>query len=115
MLEAALHGWAAERTAPTAARLLQRAGLAAAVVQSSEDVWHDPQLWSRSFPNAFVQPDLGSFHYPESPYRLDMTPGRVGRVGRRLGADTADVLGDWLGLTSNEIEQFLDAGTAFQA
>ena len=28
---------------------LQRAGLAAGVVQSSEDVWHDPQLWSRSY------------------------------------------------------------------
>jgi crotonobetainyl-CoA:carnitine CoA-transferase CaiB-like acyl-CoA transferase len=115
VLEAALHGWAAERTAPTAARLLQRAGLAAAVVQSSEDVWHDPQLWSRSFPNAFGQPDLGAFHYTGSPYRLDATPGRVDHVGRRLGADTVDVLGDWLALAADEIEQLLDVGAAFQA
>jgi crotonobetainyl-CoA:carnitine CoA-transferase CaiB-like acyl-CoA transferase len=115
VLEAALHGWAAERTAPTAARALQRAELAAAVVQSSEDIWHDPQLWSRSFPKMFGQPDLGSFHYPESPYRLTATPGRVGHVGRRLGADTTDVLRDWAGLTADEIQQLLDAGTAFQA
>jgi crotonobetainyl-CoA:carnitine CoA-transferase CaiB-like acyl-CoA transferase len=115
VLEAALHGWAAERTAPTAARALQRAGLAAGVVQSSEDVWHDPQLWSRSYPHAFAQPDLGSFHYSQSPYRLDRTPGRVGHVGRRLGADTAEVLRDWLGLAAGEVQQLLDTGTAFQA
>ena len=115
VLEAALHGWAAERTAPTAARALQRAGLAAAVVQRSEEVWHDPQLWSRSFPSAFVQPDLGSFHYAGSPYRLTRTPGRVGGVGRRLGADTADVLRDWLELKREDIEQLLGAGTAFQS
>ena len=115
VLDAALHGWAAERTAPTAARALQRAGLAAGVVQSSEDVWHDPQLWSRSYPHAFAQPDLGSFHYSESPYRLAITPGRVGHVGRRLGADTTDVLRDWLGLAADEIQQLLDTGTAFQA
>jgi benzylsuccinate CoA-transferase BbsF subunit len=115
VLAAALHGWAAERTAPTAARALQHAGVAAAVVQSSEDVWHDPQLWSRSFPNAVVQPDLGSFRYAGSPYRLTKTPGRVDAVGRRLGADTAAVLRDWLGLQSDEIEQLLDAGTAFQS
>ena len=115
VLDAALHGWAAERTAATAARALQRAGLAAGVVQSSEDVWHDPQLWSRSYPHAFAQPDLGSFHYSESPYRLAITPGRVGHVGRRLGADTTDVLRDWLGLEAGEIQQLLDAGTAFGA
>jgi crotonobetainyl-CoA:carnitine CoA-transferase CaiB-like acyl-CoA transferase len=115
VLEAALHGWAAERTALTAARALQHAGLAAAVVQSSEDVWRDAQLWSRSFPNAFPQPDLGSFHYTESPYRLRATPGRVGHVGRRLGADTADVLREWLSLPAAEIDRLLDAGVAFQA
>jgi crotonobetainyl-CoA:carnitine CoA-transferase CaiB-like acyl-CoA transferase len=115
VLDAALHGWAAERTAPTAARMLQRAGLAAGVVQSSEDVWHEPQLWSRSFAHAYDQPDLGSIHYPESPYRLDKTQGRVGHVGRRLGADTRDVLGDWLGLAADEIDELLHAGTAFQA
>jgi len=115
VLEAALDGWAAERTAPTAARALQRAGLAAGVVQSSEDVWHDPQLWSRSHPTAFPQPDLGPFHYPESHYRLKTPPGRVGHVGHRLGADTTDVLRDWAGLAADEIQQLLDAGTAFQA
>jgi crotonobetainyl-CoA:carnitine CoA-transferase CaiB-like acyl-CoA transferase len=115
VLDAALHGWAAERTAPTAARALQRAGLAAGVVQSAEDVWHDPQLWSRSHPGAFPHPDLGTAYYPRSPYRLATTPGRVGHVGRRLGADTVDVLREWLGLGGDEIERLVAAGTAFQA
>jgi crotonobetainyl-CoA:carnitine CoA-transferase CaiB-like acyl-CoA transferase len=115
VLDAALHGWAAERTGATAAQVLQHAGLAAALVQSNEDIWRDPQLWSRSFPHAFPQPDLGPFHSTRSPYRLDATPGRVDHVGRRLGADTVDVLGEWLELEADEIDQLLDAGTAFQA
>jgi hypothetical protein len=32
-----------------------------------------------------------------------------------LGAATADVLCDWLGLAAGEIQQLLDSGTAFQA
>ena len=63
----------------------------------------------------FAQPDLGSFHYAASPYRLGLTPGRVGHVGRRLGADTADVLRDWLGLAAGEIRRLVDSGAAFQA
>ena len=78
VLEAALHGWAAERTAPPPRGLLQRAGLAAAVVQSSEDVWHDPQLWSRSFPNAFEQPDLGVVPL----HRVALSPRRHAGPGR---------------------------------
>jgi benzylsuccinate CoA-transferase BbsF subunit len=113
-LEAALHGWAAERTAHTAAHQLQRAGLAAGVVQSMEDIWRDPQIWAREFPVSLSQPDLGTYYYGDSFYRLSETPGRVGHVGHRLGQDTSDVLSEWLGMGGDEIQGLLDSGAAFQ-
>jgi len=113
-LDAALQGWAAERTSLGAARELQRAGIAAGVVQSVEDIWRDPQLWSRAFPAAFTQPDLGTYYYAESPYRLGKTPGRVGHVGRRLGEDTEAVLTEWLGLGNDDLQLLINEGAAFQ-
>jgi crotonobetainyl-CoA:carnitine CoA-transferase CaiB-like acyl-CoA transferase len=113
-LDAALQGWAELRTSLGAARDLQRAGLAAGVVQSVEDIWRDPQLWSRRFPVAFMQPDLGTYHYPESPYRLAETPGHVGHAGHRLGEDTEAVLTEWLGLRTDDVKRLIDVGAAFQ-
>jgi len=114
-LDAALRGWAEDRTPLGAARELQRAGLAAGVVQSGEDIWRDPQLWSRSFPAPFTQPDLGTYYYGESPHRLGVTPGRVGHVGRRLGEDTEAVLTEWIGLGTDEVRLLIEDGAAFQA
>jgi crotonobetainyl-CoA:carnitine CoA-transferase CaiB-like acyl-CoA transferase len=113
-LDAALQGWAGERTPLAAARELQRAGLAAGMVQSIEDIWRDPQLWSRAFPVAFTQPDLGTYYYADSPHRLSATPGRVGHVGRRLGDDTEAVLIEWLGLSIEDVQLLIDEGAAFQ-
>ena len=115
VLEAALYGWASELTAHSAARELQRLGVAAGVVQSSEDLWRDPQLWSRDFPVLLGQPDLGSFHYAESVYRLGLTPGRIGDAGHRLGADTDAVLAEWLGCAPDELRALADTGVVFQS
>lgn len=112
-LDAALRGWAEERTALSAARELQRAGLAAGVVQSSEDIWRDPQLWSRGVPVPLAQPDLGIWHYGESPHRLSKTPGRVHHVGHRLGEDTEAVLSDWLGLSADDVRLLIEVSAAF--
>jgi crotonobetainyl-CoA:carnitine CoA-transferase CaiB-like acyl-CoA transferase len=114
-LEAALQGWAEARTSFGAARELQRAGLAAGVVQSVEDIWRDPQLWSGPFPTAFAQPDLGTYYYAESPHRLSRTPGQVGHVGRRLGEDTEAVLTEWLDLGDDDVQLLINEGAAFQA
>ena len=96
-------------------RALQRAGLAAGVVQSSEDLWRDPQLWARQFVEPHAHPDLGTHYYGASPYRLNRTPGRVGMVAGRLGADTTEFLQEWLGLGTDEVQKLIQAGAAFQA
>ena len=49
-LRRALTDWVSNQTPYTAMRVMQKAGLAAAVVQTSEDLWRDPQLHARGFP-----------------------------------------------------------------
>ena len=111
----ALADWARSRTPLQTAFALQRAGLAAAPVQSTEDLWRDPQLRERG---AFVEvdhPDLGSVEYPQSPDRMSVTPGQIRGRARRLGEDTVTVLEEWLAMEEADIELLRIAGAIFQA
>jgi len=111
----ALADWARSRTPLQTAFALQRAGIAAAPVQSTEDLWRDPQLRERG---AFVEvdhPDLGSVEYPQSPDRMSVTPGQIRGRARRLGEDTVTVLEEWLAMEEADIELLRIAGVIFQA
>ena len=87
-VEEALGSWAMSRTPMQVSIILQHAGLAVAPVQSTEDLWRDPQLRARG---AFVEidhPDIGLLEQPQSPDRMTLTPGHVRGRSRRLGEDT---------------------------
>ena len=104
-LLSALEKWSKNATANQVALRLQKVGLAAAPVTNSEDLWRNPQLRSR---RAFVEvyhPDLGTIEYPESPDRLQLTPGRVRCAGPRLGEHGRSVIAEWLGVTEEEISE----------
>jgi crotonobetainyl-CoA:carnitine CoA-transferase CaiB-like acyl-CoA transferase len=110
----ALREWAAQRTPMQVSVVLQQAGLAAAPVQNTEDLWRDPQLRTR---NAFVEvdhPDVGLLEQPQSPDRMSMTPGHVRGRSRRLGEDTLDVLEEWLGMASTDAEVLRAVGAIYQ-
>jgi benzylsuccinate CoA-transferase BbsF subunit len=106
-LAAALAAWAAELTAQQAMRMLQRAGLAAGVVQDAEDVVRDPQHRERHFLIEMDHPDLGVAEYMAPPHRLAKTPPAVLRPTPRLGAHTVEVLGEWLGMTPDEAAPYV--------
>jgi crotonobetainyl-CoA:carnitine CoA-transferase CaiB-like acyl-CoA transferase len=114
-LDAELAKWTAALSPHTAARRLQRAGLAAGAVQDGDDIVRDPQLRQRGFPVELAQPDLGVIEYPGSPHRMTKTPGHIDRSGPRLGEHTDEVLRDWLGLEAGELAALEDAGAIFRA
>ena len=112
--DAGLHEWAAKRTPLQVSLVLQQAGLAAAPVQNTEDLWRDPQLRAR---DAFVEvdhPDLGLLEQPQSPDRMSVSPGRVQGRSRRLGEDTFDVLESWLDTERSDLETLLADGAIYQ-
>ena len=94
---AALAEWARGLTATQAMERLQRAGVAAAAVQTGEDVARDPQHRHRRFLVEVSSPDLGTTEWAAAPHRLRKTPPRVTGPAPRLGQHTAEVFADWLG------------------
>jgi crotonobetainyl-CoA:carnitine CoA-transferase CaiB-like acyl-CoA transferase len=113
-LDAVLTEWCAGWTSHTAAHLLQRAGIAAGVVQTPEDVWRDPQLRSRGFFGELDQPDLGRHTYWANLYRFSGVPPAPSMAGPRLGTHSKELLRDWLSMDEREIEALVDGGLVFQ-
>ena len=108
-----LGAWAGDLTPMQAALTLQRAGLAAAPVQNSEDLWRDPQLRSRGSFCEVDHPDVGRFEYPNSPSRLTMTRSRADRRAPRLGEHTTAVLSEWLGYDDRCIADLHSSGAVW--
>jgi crotonobetainyl-CoA:carnitine CoA-transferase CaiB-like acyl-CoA transferase len=114
-LREVLGAWVAQHTPYTAMRLMQNAGLAAAVVQTSEDLWRDPQLHVRGFPTRIDQADVGSVTYPGSAQHWTKTPGMLRHIPARLGEHTNEVLREWIGLPDDELLRLSQDGAIFDA
>jgi crotonobetainyl-CoA:carnitine CoA-transferase CaiB-like acyl-CoA transferase len=114
-LDAAFAQWAAEITAHSGQQVLQRHGLAAGAVQSSEDIWRDPQLRERQFPVRVSQPDLGLVTYPGPPQRWHPPIGVPPGQPARLGEHTLAVLREWLGADAAERAGGIAGDTIFDA
>jgi crotonobetainyl-CoA:carnitine CoA-transferase CaiB-like acyl-CoA transferase len=85
-------------------------GLRAAVVNSMADLFADPQLRARGAWLEVNHPVLGRVHVAAPPYWLCDTPPAAQRAAPLLGADTAAVLAEVLGLDDHEIETLEQAG-----
>jgi benzylsuccinate CoA-transferase BbsF subunit len=114
-LRQALAEWAGTCSPHTAVQHLQRAGLAAAVVQDQEDLWRDVQLRARDVPERVGHPDLGPVTYSGSPQHWSVTPGRAPVPPARLGAHTRDVLRRWLAIDDDELAVLEASGAVFGA
>jgi crotonobetainyl-CoA:carnitine CoA-transferase CaiB-like acyl-CoA transferase len=113
-LDAAIAEWCARRPSHTGAHLLQRAGVAAGVVQTAEDVCRDPQLRSRGYFVELDQPDLGRYEHWANPYRFSVTRPGPSRAAPRLGGHTKALLREWLQIADEEIDSLITSGVVFQ-
>ena len=69
-----------------------------------------PQVEARGM-IATVRHDVaGEVRMANSPLRLSRTPGRAEGAAPAFGADTAEVLGAWLGLGEEEVSELAEAG-----
>ena len=75
----------------------ERAEVPCGPVYSIEEIFNDPQYKARENLVEINDPRLGSIILPNVCPRLTLTPGQISWAGRALGADTQDVLKDWLG------------------
>jgi crotonobetainyl-CoA:carnitine CoA-transferase CaiB-like acyl-CoA transferase len=103
--------WTAGRTDYEVMSALQAAGVAAGVVQNTEDqLKRDRQLADRGFFEEVPHLKKGSVIAAGIPVGLTATPGRSGPAGAAVGEDNEYVFGELLGMTREEIRRAVDAG-----
>ncbi len=114
-LREAVSAWVSSLTPFQVTHMLQSAGLAAAPVQDSEDLWRDAQHRSRGCFVDVWHPDIGFVEYPGPPDQLSKTPGHVVRRGSRMGEHTREVLGEWLNLKVSALRNLEVDGAIWQS
>jgi benzylsuccinate CoA-transferase BbsF subunit len=110
-LDRLVEEWTSERTDYEAMTALQAAGIAAGVVQNTEDQMHrDRQLGARGFFEEIEHLKKEKVVAVGIPLGLTGTPGRSGRAGAALGQDNDTVFRELLGMTTEEIERCIEVG-----
>ncbi len=88
---------------------LDEAGVPCGVLQTYDQVFHDPHLEARRFFPEAPHTKLGPVKQVGSPMRLSETPARMERAGPLLGEHSAQVLAE-AGYTNDEIAALAKAG-----
>ncbi|HWQ28090.1 MAG TPA: CoA transferase [Dehalococcoidia bacterium] len=101
-LMAQFYAWASSVTKREAYRIAGETRAPVSPVNTIEDLLQDEHLAARGFFEEIEHPDAGRLRYPGPPARFSATPGSV-RPAPRLGADTAAVLREVLGMSPAQI------------
>jgi benzylsuccinate CoA-transferase BbsF subunit len=113
-LDANVSRWTAERSAEDAMATLQRAGIAAGVVENGVDLCaRDPQLKERGFWPAVSTEKGPPTHVTGIPFKLSGGSGRVSRIAPEVGEDFDYVLGELLGLGKAERDELVASGAVW--
>ncbi len=110
-LDAFVQSWTAGRDAYEVMHTLQRAGIAAGVVQNVEDQFRrDAQLAARGFFETIDHMTKGTVVANGLALGLTGTPGRTTGTGAAVGQDNDYVFGELLGMTAQEVRDAIAAG-----
>lgn len=102
--------WTSGQDAAELAAALQARGVSACPVMGPLEHLDDEHLRARGFFVELEHPEVGTERHEGSPLRLSRTPQRTPAAAPCLGAHTAEVLGEWLGLGDDEVERLVAAG-----
>jgi len=100
--------WTAQHTPHQVMIMLQRAGIAAGVVQTAEDLYRDPHLRERGFAREVFHPQVGWLTRAGSTVRLSNQAHAPGGYAHVAGEDNEAVLGDILGLSGEQIRDLAE-------
>lgn len=95
--------WIAQRPLTEVVDAFEKAEAAVAPIYDISDVFKDPQYQALDTITTVQDPDLGPLRMQNVLYRLSETPGSIRWTGRKLGADTREVLQDWAKCSDDEI------------
>jgi crotonobetainyl-CoA:carnitine CoA-transferase CaiB-like acyl-CoA transferase len=113
-LDANVSRWTADQCAETAMAILQRAGIAAGVVENGVDLCaRDPQLKERGFwPEVSTKKGVTT-HVTGIPFKLSEGSGEVRTIAPEVGEDFDYVLGELLGIRKAERDELVAEGAVW--
>jgi crotonobetainyl-CoA:carnitine CoA-transferase CaiB-like acyl-CoA transferase len=109
-VDAIVGAWVAERTQADVIEILTAAHVAVAPVLHAGDLVEDPHLVERGAIVSVDDEELGAVRMPDVQPRLSQTPGRIRSAGPPLGSSTDEILGDRLGLSTDELAELRGRG-----
>ncbi|HEY6298612.1 MAG TPA: CoA transferase [Candidatus Binatus sp.] len=113
-LDANVSRWTAEHSAEDAMAILQRAGIAAGVVENGIDLCaRDPQLKERGFWPAVSTKKGPPTHVTGIPFKLSGGSGEVRTIAPEVGEDFDYVLGELLGLGKAARDELIAEGAVW--
>ena len=107
-LDAAIETWTAKFTPHQVMVMLQRDGIAAAIVQTAEDLYRDPHLRERGLAREVFHNDVGWVARAGPSARLTQHGYVPGELAHVAGEDNDAVLGELLGLSSEAIRDLAE-------
>ena len=111
VLDGLVEGWTQGHTVHELAELLQFAGVAASPSMSSRDLVEDAHLRARGAWQEVRHPVLGPSKVQGPPWRFSHTPARVHSPGPLMGQQNQRVFGELLGISSGELQGWIEDGT----
>jgi crotonobetainyl-CoA:carnitine CoA-transferase CaiB-like acyl-CoA transferase len=89
---------------------LQKEGVAAGPLMHEIHVFNDPHLKERDFFVSITAPEVGTYLYPSTTYKMSKIPFKVRKPSVRLGEDNDYVYREVLGLSEEEYDLMKSLG-----
>ncbi|MDY7030987.1 MAG: CoA transferase [Thermodesulfobacteriota bacterium] len=105
-----LSAWTQEFIAEELMSRLQKAGVPAAVVQNSADLYEDPHLAERTFFRIMEHPEGGTCPVMRVPFQMSKTPDSRERLFTAIGRDNEYVMRELAGFSDEEISELVIDG-----
>jgi len=109
-LDLVIGRWTEGRTAESVVAHLQKAGIAAGVVQNAADLASDPQLAANDFFTTLEHPVLGRVTTDTTPVRFKKIQRGAWKASPLLGEANDYVFGELLGLSESKIDAYIQKG-----
>ncbi len=109
-LDELIQAWIGQRTTDEVLAAFEEHEGAIAPIYSIADIVEDDHFRARETITTVQHPQLGPLQMQNVIPRLTETPGRIDHPGATLGEHNADVLGDELGLSAQELAELVADG-----
>jgi crotonobetainyl-CoA:carnitine CoA-transferase CaiB-like acyl-CoA transferase len=103
LVDTLIEDWTKDRAKDEVADLMLARAVPCAPVRNLKEVMNDRNMLARGSLQTIDHPTLGRINVPHTPLNLEGVPRRPIEPSRPLGASNDEILGRWLGHTSEEL------------